>query len=220
MADEKWFRIIWNDQLWKNTDRVSSGQMEMNDLDVSIPDLSGPEDSGVRGIQNDALDSIAATGERKVPSADVIAVRSTSNDPGLPGKGSSDATESVRLQNLSNVRNSPFPNIVRSLIPRETSLDIADLNHVQSPVSLASIGNGSSRSRSQRQIEQTFGTDPNAVRAGVGLTGLESDDRSVLKQTVRQVVNEQLAELKVYVLESDITDAQQAVKTVVKQASF
>ena len=41
-----------------------------------------------------------------------------------------------------------------------------------------------------------------------------------MMQTVRQVVKEQLAELKVYVLESDITEAQQAVKTVVKQASF
>ena len=40
------------------------------------------------------------------------------------------------------------------------------------------------------------------------------------RRAIRETVNERLSELRVYVLESDITEAQQAVKSVVEQASF
>lgn len=47
-------------------------------------------------------------------------------------------------------------------------------------------------------------------------TTLSENERS----EIHRIVNDRLSELRVYVLESDITDAQQAVKSVVEQASF
>ena len=92
-------------------------------------------------------------------------------------------------------------------------LDTSNFTHVQSPVSLASVSNEGHAlsSRSMRSSSRKIDASQYEV---------QMDGGSSMVQTVRQVVKEQLAELKVYVLESDITEAQQAVKTVVKQASF
>lgn len=40
------------------------------------------------------------------------------------------------------------------------------------------------------------------------------------RREIHEMINDRLTELRVYVLESDITEAQQAVKSVVEQASF
>jgi hypothetical protein len=48
----------------------------------------------------------------------------------------------------------------------------------------------------------------------------ESTDTPITRAEVSEMISEALAGLRVYVTESDITAAQQAVRTIVEQASF
>lgn len=50
--------------------------------------------------------------------------------------------------------------------------------------------------------------------------GAAADGKPVTAAEVAAIVREALAELRVYVLESDITDAQNAVRAVVEKAKF
>ena len=54
---------------------------------------------------------------------------------------------------------------------------------------------------------------------GVGF-GSGSGERFVTRAEVLEIVQEAIAGLRIYVLESDITGAQERVKTIVEQASF
>jgi hypothetical protein len=48
----------------------------------------------------------------------------------------------------------------------------------------------------------------------------KSTDTPISRAEVQELITEALSSLRVYVVESDITTAQQTVRTIVEQASF
>lgn len=49
----------------------------------------------------------------------------------------------------------------------------------------------------------------------------DGNDKGIItKAEIRQIIKEELAGLKIYITESEITDAQNTVKTIIEQSSF
>ena len=274
MANEKWFRIVWNDELWRSdrsgtSDRNNTGMNESTpnemrvvhqgvydgegvDVESSSGVASAPvirvegdiaevplSSSGVesehgggtllgsRAENNSLNQNVTGTPDRR----DEIGVspvpmgqRTEVTDDAVGGganrpDGSSDAM--ARLD-FGAVPDAPIQRAVPTdrFMSAETLLEPAVFGHVQRPVGLASIGSVASVSRSRTLRSSESGSVPNRNDVPQAYDLADTSNSSALEQTVRQVVNDQLAQLRVYVLESDITEAQQAVKTVVKQASF
>ena len=223
MANEKWYRIEWNDELWTGLMSVSPGQVEAN--------------IGRRNAEDMVIDDIHMQEAMDI-SSELFA------NQGLAGSQSrldrpvdvGHASDSV-FQEVKKVGprfDSDFVQEAPSymafheegLDSRRVEFDSKAFSYVQRPVNFTHIRSSdidSNRILKNRSYE--LGVD-GFFSENLPVTGQESDflqnesGRIALQQTVRQVVEDKLSELKVYVLESDITDAQQAVKTVVKQATF
>lgn len=262
MANKKWLRIVWNDELWRdmevphanreetNTDTISlsdpdwddmhradvvAGTHDRNEIMAESSD-SYPEQSDLKKADGQNA-FLYASSEVKFPVGSIANTHDTSGQRKNDSPHVNSETNMMDyIESLSNEAHVKEPNISNassvnfdldavhdfsmrrtgrsiSSIPREMLLDTSNFTHVQSPVSLVSVSNEGHAlsSRSMRSSSRKIDASQYEV---------QMDGGSSMVQTVRQVVKEQLAELKVYVLESDITEAQQAVKTVVKQASF
>lgn len=248
MANEKWYRIEWDEELWTKLDSVPSDRIKTNigrrnaedmvveDMhmheNVNIPsELSEKQDFAV-----DLRGSLSRMQEvrgddRKNTTANFL---SSFDDPGDVRYASDSAFEGVGKvePRLDSGFVQEAPSYIASFrggggfdFRRET-FNNETLSDVQRPVNFTHIRNTDTNSNRMLKDRSYESVPDGYLSENVSVVGEENDflqkesNRTALQQTVRQVVEEKLSELKVYVLESDITDAQQAVKTVVKQATF
>lgn len=223
MANEKWYRIEWNDELWTGLMSVSPGQVEANigrrnAEDMVIDDIHMQEAMDISS-ELFANQGLAGSQSRLDRSVDV-------------GHASDSVFQEVKKAgprfDSDFVQEAPSYMAFHEegLDSCRVEFDGKAFSYVQRPVNFTHIRSSDIDSnRILKNRSNELGVD-GFFSENLPVTGQKSDflqnesGRIALQQTVRQVVEDKLSELKVYVLESDITDAQQAVKTVVKQATF
>lgn len=232
MADEKLFRIEWNDELWTELGSVFLDHVQM------------PEEKSVERVDMEDSFQQEAVVENFSVSSNVIPVSLQKVYENIAE--SENASIPVSMKHIQGTQKKdpvafdhndsqfdfmsaiPSPSVILgdNSVMHGVETDSFSLSYVQSPVNLAKIGNLSSFQRqSMTEVDSGVLSDnfftENGRALGQRLIPEQKENNMLaLQQTVRQVVKEKLSELKVYVLESDITDAQQAVKAVVKQATF
>lgn len=243
MANEKLFRIEWDDELWTEwgpmpVDLVQT-VIDGEEHNIDVAGVSQPEAL----IENPSENVMQYGASDMNPSFHIQKNQETSgknadNPQEFPYFGYVQNVRSVDLPAASAeglpyhgsdfVRESPNRASSRSGEPvvRAAEFDGVSLSYVQNPVNLAVVRNADANlNRLQRaspyEPKSEMKSSDYILDVGEGEARAKQGSTPIaMRQTIRQVVEEKLSELKVYVLESDITDAQQAVKTVVKQATF
>ena len=94
-----------------------------------------------------------------------------------------------------------------SVLQKRMSLDSQFMQPAEIPA--AFIGNNSRQTSTLNTQKQSFNSDAS-----------DSRPNTITQSKIEQIVDQKISSLKVYVLESDITEAQKAVKSVVELASF
>lgn len=94
-----------------------------------------------------------------------------------------------------------------SVLQKRMSLDSQFMQPAEIPA--AFIGNNSRQPSTLNTQKQSFNSD-----------SPDSRPNTITQSEIEQIVDQKISSLKVYVLESDITEAQKAVKSVVELASF
>lgn len=94
-----------------------------------------------------------------------------------------------------------------SVLQKRMSLDCQFMQPAEIPA--AFIGNNSRQTSTLNTQKQSFNSD-----------SPDSRPNTITQSKIEQIVDQKISSLKVYVLESDITEAQKAVKSVVELASF
>ena len=94
-----------------------------------------------------------------------------------------------------------------SVLQKRMSLDSQFMQPAEIPA--AFIGNNSRQPSTLNTQKQSFNSDSR-----------DSRPNTITQSEIEQIVDQKISSLKVYVLESDITEAQKAVKSVVELASF
>lgn len=126
------------------------------------------------------------------------------------------AVESNTIEPTSHNSSTPFsmdigiePNDIStwSVLQKRMSLDSQFMQPAEIPA--AFIGNNSRQTSTLNTQKQSFNSD-----------SPDSRPNTITQSEIEQIVDQKISSLKVYVLESDITEAQKAVKSVVELASF
>ncbi len=94
-----------------------------------------------------------------------------------------------------------------SVLQKRMSLDSQFMQPAEIPA--AFIGNNSRQTSTLNTQKQSFNSDAS-----------DSRPNTITQSKIEQIVDQKISSLKVYVLESDITEAQKAVKSIVELASF
>ena len=186
------YRIFWDDELWlARRLREASADPAGEDRRQTA---SGKKDSGISRI----TDRKSPNGESRVPQP--FAGTEVPGEKRLPA--------AISRQTDPETEHSGYGQATAAYAPATEPFPA-----IQKPVDPTRRQNGSEYG-SQNE------TSPYPQRSGNdderGSSRLSEESR----RAIRETVNERLSELRVYVLESDITEAQQAVKSVVEQASF
>ncbi len=126
------------------------------------------------------------------------------------------AVEANAIEPTHHNSSAPVPRDIRikpndistwSVLQKRMSLDCQFMQPAEIPA--AFIGNNSRQTSTLNTQEQSFNSNfP------------DSRPNSITQSEIEQIVDQKISSLKVYVLESDITEAQKAVKSVVELASF
>ena len=238
MANEKLFRIEWDDELWAELESVfldhvqtpDGRSVERGDMEGSSRHEAMADNFSEYGTQPAAAGSMAIPVNLQKLRQNIADSENASSPVAMEhiqGTQKMDPAAS-RLDDLQSdfVPATPSSSTIQgdNAVMRGVGTDNFSLSYVQSPVNFANVRN-LSPSRGRSMIEADSGSDIFSSESGSAggqkpIPEKKENNTLALQQTVRQVVEEKLSELKVYVLESDITDAQQAVKAVVKQATF
>ena len=143
---------------------------------------------------------------------------STLQDPPIGPQAITNLTtvESNTIEPMSHNSSTPVsmaigiePNDIStwSVLQKRMSLDCQFMQPAEIPA--AFIGNNSRQTSTLNTQKQSFNSDAS-----------DSRPNTITQSEIGQIVDQKISSLKVYVLESDITEAQKAVKSVVELASF
>lgn len=143
---------------------------------------------------------------------------STLQDPPIGPQAITNLTtvESNTIEPMSHNNSTPVsmaigiePNDIStwSVLQKRMSLDCQFMQPAEIPA--AFIGNNSRQTSTLNTQKQSFNSDAS-----------DSRPNTITQSKIEQIVDQKISSLKVYVLESDITEAQKAVKSVVELASF
>ena len=126
------------------------------------------------------------------------------------------AVEANAIEPTNHNSSAPVPRDIRiksndistwSVLQKRMSLDSQFMQPAEIPA--AFIGNNSRQTSTLNTQKQSFNSDAS-----------DSRPNTITQSEIEQIVDQKISSLKVYVLESDITEAQKAVKSVVELASF
>ena len=143
---------------------------------------------------------------------------STLQDPPIGPQAITNLTtvESNTIEPMSHNNSTPVsmaigiePNDIStwSVLQKRMSLDCQFMQPAEIPA--AFIGNNSRQTSTLNTQKHSFNRDASYSRPN-----------TITQCKIEQIVDQKISSLKVYVLESDITEAQKAVKSVVELASF
>ena len=197
MANERLFRIEWNDDWW--TESVSSGHEQIHGNDLSRPALDS--ENGVP----DYMPHVDETSNSDIASRAIL-----HSGPVTDGW---EQLDSPVIESMAKTVVRDDGEVKKGEVYGNTISDVqrpVNINNIRKP---GVYSNQSTRGGNYGSVADVFMSEGNTA-------GNRENSWETLQQTVRRTVEEKLSELKVYVLESDITEAQEAVKAVVKQASF
>ena len=197
------YRIFWDDELWlARRLREASADPAGEDRRQTA---SGKKDGGISRI----TDGKSPNGESRVPPPFAgTEIPGEKRLPAATSRQTEPETETAFNPAGPETKHSGYGQATAAYAPATEPFPA-----IQKPVDPTRRQNGSGYG-SQNE------TSPYPQRSGNdderGSSRLSEESR----RAIRETVNERLSELRVYVLESDITEAQQAVKSVVEQASF
>lgn len=126
------------------------------------------------------------------------------------------AVEANAIEPTNHNSSAPVPRDIRiksndistwSVLQKRMSLDSQFMQPAEIPA--AFIGNNSRQTSTLNTQKQSFNSD-----------SPDSRPNTITQSEIEHIVDQKISSLKVYVLESDITEAQKAVKSVVELASF
>lgn len=126
------------------------------------------------------------------------------------------AVEANAIDPTNHNSSAPVPRDIRiksndistwSVLQKRMSLDSQFMQPAEIPA--AFIGNNSRQTSTLNTQKQSFNSD-----------SPDSRPNTITQSEIEHIVDQKISSLKVYVLESDITEAQKAVKSVVELASF
>lgn len=126
------------------------------------------------------------------------------------------AVEANAIEPTNHNSSAPVPRDIRiepndistwSVLQKRMSLDSQFMQPAEIPATF--IGNNSRQTSTLNTQKQSFNSD-----------SPDSRPNSITQSEIEHIVDQKISSLKVYVLESDITEAQKAVKSIVELASF
>ncbi|WP_337610800.1 hypothetical protein [Alistipes ihumii] len=212
----KTYRIVWEDDPPRHDAQPSENR---------APDTAGRNHAGLafEQQQSNGMPPTPTSGDSDMPAADET-TRSSADKTGS-GFVRSETTEQGPSKAIAS------PTASHPAEPAD-----ADRYRTYAPERLMQAGFGSlspaippGYAERHAPQESIYPARPLAGRSSLGSVGndrqAKADGRyetrqSLDRQQIGEMIDSRLNSLRVYVLESDITDAQRSVKTVVEQASF